>query len=64
MKNSAYKRKPGDLEVRILNDGRVVMIAPDERLLEVAQAVDPDNSALPPSAEAKTNVGRKSAKRE
>lgn len=44
MKNKPYKRKPGDFEIRILNDGKVVMIAPDESLIEVAQAVDPINT--------------------
>jgi hypothetical protein len=39
MKNKPYKRKPGELEIRILNNGRVVMIMPDERLLEIAQTV-------------------------
>lgn len=38
MKRKPYKRKPGDLEIRVLPDGRVVMIAPDEALLEVAQS--------------------------
>jgi hypothetical protein len=51
MKNSPYKRKPGDFEVRILSDGRVVMIAPDEELLEVAKAIDPNSSNLAPETE-------------
>lgn len=51
MKNSPYKRRPGDSEIRILTDGRVVMIAPNEKLLEVAQVVDPDSCALPPRME-------------
>jgi hypothetical protein len=37
MKKKSYKRKPGDFEIRILNDGRVVMVAPDETLLEIGQ---------------------------
>ncbi len=44
MNNKSYKRKPGDFEIRILSDGKVVMIAPDESLIEVAQAVDPVNT--------------------
>jgi hypothetical protein len=44
MNNKPYKRKPGDFEIRILNDGKVIMIAPDESLIEVAQAVDPVNT--------------------
>lgn len=47
MKNEPYKRKPGDFEIRILKNGRVVMITPDETLLEVAQIVEPNSSVLP-----------------
>lgn len=47
MKNKPYKRKPGDFEIRILNSGKVVMIMPDETLIEIAQVVEPDNCALP-----------------
>lgn len=57
MKGEPYKRRPGDFEIRVLKNGRVVMIAPDETLLEVARAVDPDNSDLPPKTE-KQNDGR------
>jgi hypothetical protein len=38
MKRKPYKRKPGDLEIRVLPDGRLAMIAPDEALSEIAQA--------------------------
>ena len=48
MKNKPYKRKPGDFEIRILKNGQVVMITPDETLLEVAQIVEP-NSNVPPA---------------
>jgi hypothetical protein len=34
-----YKRKCGDMEIRILPDGRVVLVAPDEKMLEVAKNV-------------------------
>ena len=44
MNTEPYKRKPGDFEIRILNDGKVVMIAPDESLIEVAHSVDPINT--------------------
>lgn len=40
MSKKPYKRKPGDFEVRILSDGRVVMIAPDEELIEIAREVE------------------------
>jgi|GEM_PF-2043964 len=47
MKSEPYKRKPGDFEIRILNDGKVVMIAPDETLIEVAHAVEPSKNIMP-----------------
>ncbi len=37
MKKKQYKRKPGDFEIRFLKDGRLIMIAPDEKLLEIAR---------------------------
>jgi len=40
MKKEQYKRKPGDFEIRILADGRLVMIAPDEQLIEIAKTID------------------------
>lgn len=46
MRKATRKRKPGDLEIRILQDGKVVLVAPDEALMDVAQAVDPNNAAL------------------
>jgi hypothetical protein len=33
--NKNHKRKPGEMEIRILPDGRVVMLAPDEKVIEV-----------------------------
>ncbi len=40
MSKKPYKRKPGDFEVRILSDGRIVMVAPDEELIEIARHVE------------------------
>ena len=40
MNKKLYKRKPGDFEVRILSDGRVVMVAPDEELIEIAREIE------------------------
>jgi hypothetical protein len=40
MRNKPYKRKPGDFEIRILRDGRVIMLVPDEKLLEAARAIE------------------------
>jgi hypothetical protein len=40
MSQKPYQREQGDFELRILKDGRLVMIAPDETLLEIAQAFE------------------------
>ncbi len=40
MTRKPYKRQQGDFEIRILGDGRLVMVAPDETLLEIAQAIE------------------------
>ena len=47
MSKKPYKRKPGDFEVRILSDGRVVMVAPDEELIEIAREVERSNVSQP-----------------
>jgi len=39
MKKKPYKSKPGEFEIRILKKGSIVMIAPDEALLEVARSI-------------------------
>jgi len=39
MSHKPYQREQGDFELRILKDGRLVMIAPDETLMEIAQAI-------------------------
>lgn len=62
MKNKPYKRKPGDFEIRILNSGKVVMILPDETLMEIAQIIEPDNCALPPKMEIKEDDGSQTNK--
>jgi hypothetical protein len=62
MKNRHYKRKPGDFEIRILNSGKVIMIIPDEALMEIARIVEPNNCALPPQMEKKDNVGKPTSK--
>ena len=46
MKKKSYKRKPGDFEIRILKDGKVIMIAPDETLMEIAHIVDSNNHVI------------------
>ena len=51
MRNRPYKRKPGDFEVRILADGRVVMVTPDEALVQIARILEPNNEKLLPVME-------------
>ena len=46
MDSAPYKRKPGDLEIRVLRDGRVVILAPDETALDLAEAIAPDNATV------------------
>jgi tRNA1(Val) A37 N6-methylase TrmN6 len=58
MNNTPYKTKPGDMEIRILKSGKVVMIVPDEKLMEIARTVDPDNYGLTGTTEIKENAGR------
>ena len=62
MKKKLYQRSPGDFEIRILSDGRIVMIAPDEKLLEVAQILDPENNALKTQAKSDEHVRCKNTK--
>ena len=40
MSQTPYQREQGDFELRILRDGRLVMIAPDETLLEIAKTLE------------------------
>ncbi len=40
MNKRKYEKKPGDLEVRILRDGRVVFIGPDEKMLSITEALN------------------------
>lgn len=53
MKKKPYKRKCGDFEVRVLADGRVVMIAPDQKLLDLARQLDPNTQDVPQTTENK-----------
>ena len=47
MSQTPYQRQQGDFELRILSDGRLVMIAPDETLLEIAQTFEREANAAP-----------------
>jgi hypothetical protein len=56
MKKTPYKPKPGDMEIRILNNGKVMMVLPDQKLIEIAQSLEPNNTALPQTTEKEQNV--------
>ena len=46
MTKKPYKRKTGDFEIRVLKDGRVVMIAPDQELMDLAETIKTDDNQL------------------
>ncbi len=46
MKKKPYQRKAGEFEIRILPDGKVVMVAPDEELMDMAKLLEPTNEQL------------------
>jgi len=56
MKKTPYKRKPGDFEIRILKNGKVVMLAPDETLVEIAETIDSRLCPTQHKTETKENV--------
>ena len=64
MSKKPYKRKPGDFEVRILSDGRVVMVAPDEELIEIAHLVNRSINDSESTTETKDDATRENPKAE
>lgn len=56
MKKENYKPKPGDMEIRILKNGTVFMTVPDEKLMQIARTVDPNNETLPPLEKPQENI--------
>jgi hypothetical protein len=52
-----YQRQVGDFEIRILPDGRVVFVAPDGELAEVAEALEQPDTAIIQVQENKNNDG-------
>ncbi len=50
-----YQRKIGEFEIRILPDGRLVFVAPDERLMEVAQELESTDTTNNPNTEKTRN---------
>ena len=55
MKDEACTPDPGDFEVRILSDGRVCIVAADEEMFDLAEAIDPDNPDLIKRRKAKSS---------
>jgi len=55
VKGETSKPKPGDFEVRVLSDGRVVIVAADEEMFDLAEAIDPDNPDLIKRRKAKSS---------
>ena len=47
------KRKPGESELRILRDGRIVLVAADEAVLDVGEAIDPEHPFMRDRKEAR-----------
>ena len=41
-----YHPEPSDFELRILPDGRVQIVAADEAMFDLAEAIDPGHPAL------------------
>ena len=39
MTKQPYQRQPGDLEIRVLKDGRFVLVAPDQELMDLGKIV-------------------------
>jgi len=63
MSAEPYNRKQGEFELRVLKDGRLVLIAPDETLLEIAAALNgPDGT--PNVVAGEQNAEAASAKRQ
>jgi len=52
-----YQRKVGDFEIRILPDGRVVFVAPDGPLAEVAAALEQPDTTVVQVEENPNNAG-------
>jgi len=55
MRKKPYKRKPGDFEIRILPDGHVCIVAGDEKMFDLAEALDPKNPSLAERRRAKAS---------
>jgi len=59
MKRKLRKRKPGEFEVRILRDGRIIFLSPDERLMDAAEVIDPSDPVMVMRKEVSNRVRRR-----
>ncbi len=39
MNKPPYRKQPGDYEIRVLKDSRLVLIGPDQELIDLAQSM-------------------------
>ncbi len=53
MKGTPHKRKPGESEIRILKDGRIVLVAANEAVLDVGEAIAPQDPFMRDRKEAR-----------
>ena len=54
-----HKTRPGEFEIRITRDGRVFLVAADEAMFDLAEALAPDDACIAKRRKAKSN-GRSS----
>jgi hypothetical protein len=56
MKKQPYKRKPGDIEIRILKNGSIVSLTPDEIFTEIIQGINKRDIELELGTETQKNA--------
>ena len=44
MSRKPYQRQPGDLEIRVLKDGRFILVAPDQELMDLGKTITESTS--------------------
>ena len=62
MSKLKYTKKPGDLEIRVLADGRLVLVGPDEDMLNIADIFNTPKGAEDALAEKKIDGRTKADK--
>jgi hypothetical protein len=56
MKKQPYKRKPGDIEIRILKNGSIVSLTPDEIFTEIIHGINKKDIVLDLETERRENA--------